>query len=491
MTKLFYMANIFAGRRKNMKGKRKSVIVLGIIILLMVGAFRIGFVTRTDEEYFEAGSSSLKDETAIQENPTEINDWYELDGIRDDLDGDYVLMNDLDEDTDGYDDLVDTEDGWEPIGEFPDEFEGTFNGQNHTISGLYIDRDDEEEVGLFGRADSDTFIEKVNLVDVEITGYEKVGGIVGRTWGDISNSSVEGSVSGIDDDVGGLLGRNAGSLRNSHAKGEVSGAYYVGGLVGNNGFNSVIDNSHATADVSGERYIGGLVGQNHDGMVKNSYATGDVTGEYQLGGLVGYNYYGDVIGTYSTGEVTGDGNVGGLLGKNFNGLVENSYTRGDVSGSSTVGGLVGETFRGTVNSSYAAGSVSGSLDVGGLVGENDEGTVDNSFWDLGVTGQDESDGGRGKTTEEMKNVETYTDTDTEGLDEPWDFVGDPNDDGGDEDIWDMDGANEGYPFLTWEERETGDSDDGIPGSTLTFVLAAVVGLMITVMVFVVYYTKRR
>ena len=55
---------------------------------------------------------------------TEISDWNDLDEIRDDLSGEYELINDLDEDTDGYDDLVDAEDGWDPI----DNFEGTFDG---------------------------------------------------------------------------------------------------------------------------------------------------------------------------------------------------------------------------------------------------------------------------------------------------------------------------------------------------------------------------
>jgi len=43
--------------------------------------------------------------------PIEIYDWHDLDEVREDLDGDYILMNELDEDTDGYDELVGTENG--------------------------------------------------------------------------------------------------------------------------------------------------------------------------------------------------------------------------------------------------------------------------------------------------------------------------------------------------------------------------------------------
>ncbi len=63
-----------------------------------------------------------------------------------------------------------------------------------------------------------------------------------------------------------------------------------------------------------------------------------------------------------------------------------------------------------------------------------------------------SGGGTGKTTAEMQDVTTYNDLATEGLDEPWDFVGDPYDDSGEEDIWDIDSElNGGYPFLNWQE----------------------------------------
>jgi len=56
----------------------------------------------------------------------------------------------------------------------------------------------------------------------------------------------------------------------------------------------------------------------------------------------------------------------------------------------------------------------------------------------------------------MRNLTTFTSTLTPGLDSPWDFACNFNDDAGDDDIWDMDttGAfNDGYPFLFWENGE--------------------------------------
>jgi len=92
--------------------------------------------------------------------------------------------------------------------------------------------------------------------------------------------------------------------------------------------------------------------------------------------------------------------------------------------------------------------VSGDNFVGGLVGYNSSSTVSNSFWDMETSGQTTSAGGTGKTTIEMHNVATYTDLATVGLEFPWDFVGNPFDDTGNEDFWDIDEEiNNGYPYL--------------------------------------------
>jgi len=180
-----------------------------------------------------------------------------------------------------------------------------------------------------------------------------------------------------------------------------------------------------------------------------------VSGDDMVGGLVGLNDFGIVENSYATGEVRGEKDVGALIGRNSGGIIYNSYATSDVRGDSNVGGLVAtNSWRGTLNNSYAIGHVSGESRIGGLVGNN-YGTVTDSFWDIESSGMDESDGGTGKTTAEMKDVATYTDTDMEGLEKPWDFLGDPNDDEGDEDIWDIDeDINDGYPFFVWDHYHT-------------------------------------
>ena len=217
-----------------------------------------------------------------------VENWHDLDAVRDDLDGEYVLVADLDSDSDGYDEHVsEPASGWEPIGEpdSEDSFTGAFDGNGNEIADLVIDRPQESNVGLFGV--SDGVIEDVGVTDATVTG---------------------------DFRVGGLLGNNFGKISESYATGDVTGEEGVGGLVGEN-FAGEISESYATSDVTGEEEVGGLVGGNiFAGEISESYAAGDATGEIRVGGLVGGNF-GEITSSFATGEVDGDSAVGGVVGE--------------------------------------------------------------------------------------------------------------------------------------------------------------------------------
>ncbi len=287
-----------------------------------------------------------------------------------------------------------------------------------------------------------------------MNGNEYLGGLVGQNSGTVSNSYATGTLSG-GDRVGGLVGENWGKVSNSNASGNVTGGYCVGGLVGENWV--IVSNSNASGSVTGSWRVGGLVGCNYEyrggrGEISYSFATGNVSGEFGVGGLVGWNE-GAVEKSYVTGDVRGGSLVGGFVGLHFWGYdcpISNCYATGQVYGNDTVGGFVGYN-RDTIKYSYSIGGVDGNHSIGGFGGRN-EGTISNSFWDIETSGHSTSNGGVGKTTEEMKDVATYTDLGTDGLEEPWDFAGNPNDDKGDEDIWHMDErVKDGYPFLNWEK----------------------------------------
>jgi len=364
----------------------------------------------------------------------EIWDWYDLDAIREELDNYYFLMNDLDSTNAGYEELASPTanggNGWQPIGNFTDSFTWTFDGQGYEIRDLFINRPDENEVGLFSYVGYGV-IKDIGVVNAIVTGSENVGGLIGDNFGTVSDSYFTGSVTGsmtgsmaLNEScrqlmgVGGVVGINSGNVSYCYSTGSVTDTgtctgsanewWGVGGVVGLNLGN--VSDSYSTSSVTGNSYVGGLVGWNHYANVSNSHSTGTVTGESGVGGLVGFNSWSFVSYSYSTSSVTGNLS-GGLVGFNV-GFVSDSYSTGSVTGYAIVGGLMGGG-TGSVVNSYSTGSVTGSEYVGGLVGYNLKDNVSNSFWDTETSGQSTSDGGTGKTTAEMneghRNIHRYGD----------------------------------------------------------------------------------
>jgi hypothetical protein len=229
----------------------------------------------------------------------EIRTWSDLDAVRDNVDGDHILMNDLDSTTAGYRRLASQTahggKGWEPI----DNFRGTFDGQGYEIRELVIDRPREDYAGLFGFVEVPGIVQDISLVSATVIGANCVGALVGRNNGTVSGSYSTGSVTG-DEYVGGLVGQNVvlpstfpirGTVDNCYSTGSVTGNRWVGGLAGKN-LRGTVNNSYSTVSVTGHERVGGLLGINCAGIVSNSYFAGSVTGTSAVGGVVGDNCYG-------------------------------------------------------------------------------------------------------------------------------------------------------------------------------------------------------
>lgn len=146
--------------------------------------------------------------------------------------------------------------GFDPVR----RFSGTFDGGGNRIRGLYINRPDEDFVGLIGNSVRGSRIMNVGLENVNIAGRTRVGGLAGNSYSTVDSCYTTGSV---------------------------SGDYRVGGLAGVN-FENTVANSYSRADAGGDALmIGGLIGLNYRGTVKNSYSTGRVSGARFAGGLIG------------------------------------------------------------------------------------------------------------------------------------------------------------------------------------------------------------
>ncbi|MFC3959196.1 right-handed parallel beta-helix repeat-containing protein [Halovivax cerinus] len=379
------------------------------------------------------------------EEPTEITTLAGLQTMADDPTGDYVLGSDIDASgTDTWNNGA----GFAPVGDSSTPFTGTFDGQGHTISGLYVDRGDAASAGLFGVVSEATIVD-VELANADVNATGDFGGGVGALVGGdqygstISGVTASGTVSGVtnvggiagstgtastledarssvsvtaDPDsgtsAGGLVGSFDGELLDSSASGEVSGAGDVGGLVGT--LDGEIVGSSASGTVTGDSPVGGLVGVAYDdGTISESRASGDVEGENTLGGLLGVNR-GSVVDSYATGTVTMtsayDLAAGGLVGAvQSDGTVNRSYATGDVSGDDDIGGLVGRIGdSGAIDRSYATGAVSGNGGLGGLVGAitSADGTLTNAYWDTASTNMTGAVGDESGTVENVTGLTT-------------------------------------------------------------------------------------
>ena len=202
-------------------------------------------------------------------------------------------------------------------------FTGTFDGNNHTISGLHSVQDDYSNIGLF--AVNAGTIKDLKVEANQMEGWSEVGTVAGinQAGGVLSNVHVQanyvgalstGSAGGY---AGGLVGRNNGTITGCSATVTGSGltrgvvAYnYAGGLVGGNwgtieesyamaginaGYKSYIDQGRTSA-----YYAGGFAGGNV-GTIRNCYviATDYIVGVQRVGGFVAFNgSNGQIISSY-------------------------------------------------------------------------------------------------------------------------------------------------------------------------------------------------
>ncbi|MDR1452023.1 MAG: hypothetical protein LBI57_06835 [Helicobacteraceae bacterium] len=416
-------------------------------------------------------------------NVVEIADQAGLNSVRSALDGKYIMLKDIalsaisGENENDFNQTY----GWRPIGERYVAFAGIFNGDNHKITGLWIDRPNEGFIGLFGYIDSEYYpiIPQIRNLGVEIANGKEVKG---------------------EDYVGAIAGSiNHGALiANSYSAGTVKGhGSYIGGLAGAvASYNASIISCRSSARVIGDEYateVGGITGWAHEAAIINSFSTGNVSGFYIVGGIAGsMHVYSSIINSYSTGNVSGNGGgvIGGIAGVVHSGsTIMNSYSTGDVIGIgvdvSLIGGIVGNADSGEatniIKNSYSRGNVSGYHIVGGIFGGGyhaycsdtgntiqnnaainpsvtgnsyvnrvvgcvpDSPSVSNNFALSTMSGRftdsgTEANHGVSKTSVELKTRSTYE------ADLGWQFGDD------DDNPWKIDSSkNNGYPYLYWQD----------------------------------------
>ncbi len=328
----------------------------------------------------EAAENGFAGGSGTAEDPWQIETAQQLDLIREDLSGHYVLTADLD--------LSDFE-NWVPIGAFqslsdapedaevphPDyAFTGTFDGAGHTISNLKIEGETPMGVGLFGctmGGQEEGFVKDFTLENIQVSGFYLVGGAVGLQFMNckVSDIHLEGdnTLSGSQG-IGGIVGTGFDVISDCTATAEITGlgdGSACAGLIAGGTTMSPILNCQAlggsiVAEGNGTWGFGAICGapwgaaEIKDCSVKDTVLKVSGEGNRLVGGLVGF------AGTYAPSEPA---QIAGCRVENV--TIQVSDT------TQAIGGLVGagkEMMEGSeVMSSFEVldGFVSGTIEGGG------------------------------------------------------------------------------------------------------------------------------
>lgn len=226
-------------------------------------------------------------------------------------------------------------------------FNGTFDGQGHTISNLNLVQDGSV-VGFFRYLESDAVVQNLTLQ--------------GRAMPVGSRRT-----------IGSVAGSNAGTVKNCSFVGVSSGVSMVGGIVGQNLSGGVVDGCTVTGSVYGAHFVGGIAGDNH-GVIANCVNKASVNTKVEQNEIdISSLTLKDLIGTENVADIT---DIGGVAGSSA-GVVKNCQNLGTVGYQHmgyNVGGIVGSQ-TGYVTACTNYGPVYARKEAGGIVGQMEPNSI--------------------------------------------------------------------------------------------------------------------
>ncbi len=271
-----------------------TVILSSVLFVLVL---EIANMTDDGGQVPDSGSTPLPTGSGTPEDPYLLRSIGEIIDLVNDRDSHYALASDIDASSTRF---LNDGAGFEPMFGLGNSFRGSFDGNHHNITGLYINRPSSNQVGFFSWIAADADVRNINIIDAEVIGGNNVGILAGRSTGTILECSTSGTVTG-QDRVGGLVGANWRIVERSHSNADVTASgSIIGGLVGENRQNQLILDSYATGTVTGGSTVGGLVGLNsNNARITNCYSVGVVSGTADVGGLIGSNAVnGQILSSY-------------------------------------------------------------------------------------------------------------------------------------------------------------------------------------------------
>lgn len=163
--------------------------------------------------------------------PTSINDWNDMDAVRNNTSGDYVLENDLTDSTAGFSGIGDS---WDSV-----NIDGTFDGNGYTIRDWTTD---PSSSGGFFQSISGT-VKFLRLAQATMEGedpvlFDDIGGFAAEvaSGGVVKNCAAETFLEVQNDagrtDIAGFVGINNGTIQDCHAESRLTKSGDGGDLTG-------------------------------------------------------------------------------------------------------------------------------------------------------------------------------------------------------------------------------------------------------------------
>lgn len=283
---------------------------------------------------------------------------------------------------------------WTPIGNYDNSFNGIFNGNGYTISGLYINSEEKFQ-GLFGYIGLPGMVKNI-FVDGAVTASASVAGIAGGSGGIISGCYNMADITGCGDST------------------------FIGGIVGNN--TGAVEFCYNNGTINADNKTGGIVGYSNGKYILGCCNMGTVEGEAgftnSIGGIVGMNVYNKVSECYNCGDVKNSGGIGGIAGNNQMGTIEDCYNTADITGVKTTtvqyaAGIAASNRDGIIQNCYNTGTITYAYGLAGIVSSS-SGTVTNCYY-LDSSVENSTSYGTGITSQQLALSETFAGFDFENI----------------------------------------------------------------------------
>ena len=199
------------------------------------------------------------------------------------------------------------EKSWVPIGNNNNKYQGTFDGNNKTITNLYINAS-QNYMGLFGCTYEGT-IKNLTFEYANVTKTNNYAGVlVGKAFGGSTLQNIKISntcqIKG-GNYTGGIAGELDGNAYNCVNCATVQGIQNIGGLCGNyDSSKSITACANYGKVTASSQWVGGLVGYFGSGTIQDCANYGDVKGTERVAGMAGYVYEGKIQNVFSYGNVS-------------------------------------------------------------------------------------------------------------------------------------------------------------------------------------------